>query len=85
MKNSKVAVGDPRRANRAGRYHPMGEYIRQRNALVKKISTNSATRFHRLAAKLERLLPRGMREKGDMFYSTTCCVVECMVEEQSTN
>ena len=82
MKKSVVLNSDPRRAKRKGVYHPMAEYIKQRDIELKRIGTNSAGHFKNLSRKIERNLPRGMRETGDMHFSTTCCLLECAYEEQ---
>lgn len=82
MKDTVVCSGNPRLAEIRGRYHPMSEYKRQQKVAMKKVSSNKAGRFHKLAAKIERTLPRGLRETGNMTYSTTCMLLEVMHEDQ---
>ena len=80
-RHTKITAEDYKLAKIKGRYHPMTEYFRLRDTLLSRVSDN-ASRFHKLAAKVERSLPRGIRATNDMSLSTTCIVLEILHKER---
>lgn len=80
MKNSKVSAHDPRIAIKKKQYHPYTEYSLMLKREINRVGKNQAGKFHKLAAKVERSLPRGLRDSGDMYFSTTCMIIEVDLE-----
>ena len=63
-----------------GTYHPMKEYFLLRKKFEQNKQKSIKGKFHKLAEKLERSLPRSMRSKGGKL--TTEIMLEIINEEK---
>ena len=73
--------GDPAKFVRKGEYHPMGEYSKAKKRF-EYAQHNPGGRFHKLAQKIEKTLPRGLREKSEPDMLTTTILLEVINEEK---
>jgi hypothetical protein len=68
--------GDPRRAIKKDKFHPMAGYFKAMESFRKNGQHVKGGTFHKLAVKLDRTLPRGLREKGCAKCLTSTLLLE---------
>ena len=78
-----VYMSDPAYALRKRRYHPFAEYHKAIKRFEKNMQAVPGGKFHKLARKLEAMVPRGLRHKGDIEFSTTAILLEVINEEKA--
>ena len=75
--------GNVKLAIKRGKYHPFAEHAKLQAHFEKHGQHVPDGKFHKLARKLEATLPRGYREKGDPYFSTTAILLELTNEEKA--
>lgn len=75
-----IKEGDPRMAARRGHYHSLAEYLKLKRKFEKKQQPVKNGKFHKLAKKMESLIPRGLRTASGLL--TTELLLEIINDEK---